>query len=280
MNENQVENQFENQNQVENQEEVQLDPIIEKEARNNGWVPKENYKGDPEDWMDAPAFVKKGREINPILRKNNERLQKDLDAAKRELEEVKLTTKQFAEEFSKMRENAYKRALTELKEQRKEATKEDDLDLVDEINDRIEILKQEQANKSEQAKKTELKEQPKPDMTIFNEWHQDNEWFDQKKNPELFEIAEEVAIRLNLQKSGLIGRSFLDKVTEIVKERHPEKFQNPKRNTSTYSGSGSRGQSKSKTYSDLPQAAKDKCDKFVKSGILTREKYVELYEWD
>ena len=51
---------------------------VEKEARLQGWVPKDEFRGKETDWIDADIFVQRGREINPILRKNNERITKEL----------------------------------------------------------------------------------------------------------------------------------------------------------------------------------------------------------
>ncbi len=117
----------------------EVDPVIESEARKQGWVPKEKYRGDESDWMDAPSFVKKSREINSIMKQNNSRLQRDLDTAKAELAELKLTTKEFATEFAKMKDNAYKKAIADLKSQRRDAMKEDDLELVDDLEENDEV---------------------------------------------------------------------------------------------------------------------------------------------
>ena len=47
---------------------------VEQEARTLGWVPAEEFKGDPNRWVDAETFVERGHTVMPILRKNNERL--------------------------------------------------------------------------------------------------------------------------------------------------------------------------------------------------------------
>jgi predicted RNase H-like nuclease (RuvC/YqgF family) len=190
-------------NEVVDAETPELDPVIEKEARQNGWVPQEQFRGEPEDWMDAPAFVKKGREINPILRKNNERLQRELDSNKAELKELQLTTKEFAAEFAKMKENAYKRAIADLKAQRREALKEDDHTLVDELEERIDTLKEEQAKKPEPKKET-----TGPDMTVLNAWRQENQWYDEAREPDLFDAAEAAALRISRTTPGLTGRGI------------------------------------------------------------------------
>ena len=35
-----------------------------------------------------------------------------------------------------------------------------------------------------------------------------------------------------------------------------------------------------RTYADLPADAKKACDQFVKDKIMTREQYLEIYEWE
>lgn len=50
----------------------------EPDARKQGWVPLDRYRGDPNEWIDADEFVKIGQEINPVLRANNRRLEEDL----------------------------------------------------------------------------------------------------------------------------------------------------------------------------------------------------------
>lgn len=255
----------------------EVDPAIEAEARKQGWVPKENYRGNEEDWMDANSFVKKSREINAILKHNNSRLQRDLDSAKAELSELKLTTKEFAAEFAKMKDNAYKKAIADLKAQRRDALKEDDLELVDDLEERIDSLKKEQEKKVEpppEQKKTE------PDMTAFHEWHKDNKWYDEQAEPDMFDAAEAAALRLSRTDKSLTGRAFMDKVTEIVKAKFPEKFENPRRKAAPHEGGGARGESKGgRSYAALPADAKQACDRYVKQGIMTKEQYLEAYDW-
>jgi hypothetical protein len=60
-------------------QEGEVDPRIIREAREDGWRPKEEFNGREEDWIDAETFVRRGKEINPLLRKNNEKLKRELD---------------------------------------------------------------------------------------------------------------------------------------------------------------------------------------------------------
>jgi hypothetical protein len=255
-----------------------VDQAIEEEARRQGWTSKEKFHGDEDDWMDAGSFVKKSREINAILKQNNNRLQRELDNMKSKLNEQELTTKGFAEEFAKMKDNAYKRAIAELKSEKREATKEDNLELVDDLDERIDSLKAEQAKV---VAKPQANTAQQPDLREFNEWHAENKWYDAKAETEMFDMAEAVAGRLSRENSNLTGRAFMDKVTEIVKGKFPEKFENPKRKSAPHEGGGARGESKGgRNYAALPADAKKACDRYVAEGLMTKEAYIEAYEWD
>ena len=39
--------------------------LFESEARESGWVPKEEFTGDPKTWVDAAEFVRRG----PLFKK-------------------------------------------------------------------------------------------------------------------------------------------------------------------------------------------------------------------
>lgn len=51
-------------------------PSAEAKAREMGWVPKEEYRGDPSGWRDADEFVRRGEEVLPIVRSNLDRERK------------------------------------------------------------------------------------------------------------------------------------------------------------------------------------------------------------
>ena len=51
----------------------------EQKARNMGWVPKEDWKGNPDNWVGADEFVKRGETFVPFLQHQRKRLQADLD---------------------------------------------------------------------------------------------------------------------------------------------------------------------------------------------------------
>lgn len=273
------------------QQQESVKPDYTEEARSMGWVDKEDYKDDPSHWVDAETFVRRGKQINQILRKNNDRLNKELREAKSEIGEMKLAIKDFGEQYKKMTENAYKQAISEVKKQIREANREGDDSLAESLEGQLDTLKEEAAN-------IKVPGQPKPNeppridvesaKATLGEWMQENKWYNPETNPTAFHVADSIAQKLAQTKPQLIGtREFLDLVTEETRKTVPDAFKNPARKSgSPVSGSseartGSTGGKKS--YADLPPEAKAACDRMTTKGKpgyidgFTRDRYVQNY---
>ena len=263
---------------------------VEKEARVFGWVPKEEFRGSEESWVDAETFVKRGKEINPILRANNERLKKEMELERQKHSKELAEIKAAAEEFKQFQKEAYERKQAEakaeletLKQQRKEAMREGDADRVVELEDRIEEVKEEQAKKPVEAAPVA---QPTPEATLDPAL---SDWIDRNKNwfgpdVEATEIANGVGAAVRKQFPHLVGKDFLAKLDERLQSRLPELYENPNQARSAVDSSSTRGGpsgSKKKSYDNLPAEAKAACDKFVKQGLFkSKQEYVDLYDWN
>ena len=277
------------ENQVAQQQVVD-NSGIEQDARLFGWVPKEEFRGAEETWVDAETFVKRGKEINPILRANNERLKKEMEAERKKHSDEINELKKSAEEFKQFQKDAFERKqkqleaeLSDLKNQRKEAIREGDADLVVELEDRIEDLKVEKDKKPEPvaAPTPPAQEEIKVDPSL-GEWLEGNKWFGQ--DAEATEIANALGVTLRKQFPTLSGKAFLDKLDEKLKQRVPELYGNQNQTRSAVEGSTTRGSSSNsgkKSYDNLPADAKAACDKFVKQGLFkSKQEYVDLYDWN
>jgi len=248
--------------------EVEVSEVDEEtlaEAKRQGWVPQSDYNGPEDRWVDADTFVKKGKEINALLRKDNEFL-------KREVSEMKTTMMEFKKFHADTEKRAYDRAMLDLRDQKKEAINTGDGDKVLQIDDAIDELKQARA-----IEKVEVRPSNQPDPT-FVQWNEDNPWFG--KDTELTEEANLIGEVIKRKQPTLIGEAFLDEVTKRVKKAYPEKFTNSNRarpspvEGTTAPKSNSKG---GKGYNDLPPEAKQACQKFEKQGLITREAYLKEY---
>ena len=248
--------------------EVEVSEVDEEtlaEAKRQGWVPQSDYNGPEDRWVDADTFVKKGKEINALLRKDNEFL-------KREVSEMKTTMMEFKKFHADTEKRAYDRAMLDLRDQKKEAINTGDGDKVLQIDDAIDELKQARA-----IEKVEVRPSNQPDPT-FVQWNEDNPWFG--KDTELTEEANLIGEVIKRKQPTLIGEAFLDEVTKRVKKAYPEKFTNTNRaRPSPVEGTTApkSNQKSGKGYNDLPPEAKQACQKFEKQGLITREAYLKEY---
>lgn len=245
---------------------VEIDEETLKEAKRQGWVPQEEYTGPEDKWVDAETFVKKGKEINALLRKDNEFL-------KREVSEMKSTMMEFKKFHAETEKRAYERALADLREQKKEAIAAGDGEKVLEVDDAIDELKEARQKEAAEAKRPS--NQPDP---VFTEWNEENRWFGTDK--ELTDEANLIGEAIKKRQPHLVGSEFLDEVTKRVKKMYPEKFTNANRSRPSPVEANSpnkAAKSNGKSFNDLPAEAKAACQKFEKQGLVTREQYLKEY---
>src|SRR2546421_12509972 len=69
--------------------EVMSAEETEVKAKELGWAPKEEFRGNPEKWVDAETFLKRGEEILPLVKAQNRKLQNEVTALQRENAETK-----------------------------------------------------------------------------------------------------------------------------------------------------------------------------------------------
>lgn len=246
---------------------------IRQEAARFGWKPQAEWTGAPEDWVDAAKFLARGRDYNGYLKKQNERLQTQID-------ELRDTLSAFQEHHTKVAQRAYDKALSDLKNSRKQALREGNLELVAELEDHIERA-EEDAPKPIAAPKSAP--EPQVDPTVereFRQWVSENSWFDKSEAARL--LANGIGEKW---KGRLQGRAFLDQIAVEVREAMPHLFENAQRRAppAVDSGSAHGAPKGGKSYGDLPPEAKKECDRLTRrlmadgKPVMTREQYVKEY---
>jgi hypothetical protein len=256
---------------------------VEAEARVFGWVPKDEYR-DGAHWVDAPEFVKRGKEINPILRKNNETLLKKLAQQTQEIAEIRVAAKEF-EQFQK--DNAVKEVnrlqleLNDLKAKKKEAITQGNGEVVVALDEAIDANKEQQ--QAAKVVETKVPAVPAPFVpnTIILGWMEKNDWF--TKDDKMTRIADAVGKRINMEWPDLKDQKFFDKLDEELEDVLPSKYKKVQR-TSPVEGNTQASnraiRSDKHSYENLPAEAKAACDRFLKSGMIkSKEAYVNEYDW-
>ena len=242
------------------------DRNFEQEARQEGWRPQEEWNGDPEKWVDAQTFVERGEKISGILKKKVETLEQRLDRAEK-------ANQKFGEYHKKTIQKERQQAeqkINTLQDQLAQAISEGDGQAFTRISNEINDLKQ-------NVPQNDQMDDGFSDLA--QSWLADNQWYN--NDPVLSTFADGAADRLRAQ--GFGGKAYFDELTRMVKETFPDKFENPNRKREPNVDSGAPADeppAAKKSYKNLPADAKKACDEFVAQGFMTREEYIEAYDWE
>jgi hypothetical protein len=251
-------------------EEPKGEEAIQALAQEMGWKDEDEYDGDPETFVDAKTFIKRGGDIQKSMQQHIRDQKKQLADLRAGLEDLR----QHNERVYKTEVKKLKTQITDLTTKRREAIEEGDPDRVEEIDKELEDMKS-VVSETEQlasgSKKPEASDNPE-----FDQWKTQNTWYGTDK--EMTAYADTQADG-NVALKGLPYTTWLQKIETLVKEQFPEKFEsgNGKRRTDPVeSGHGrTRGKAKGKyTRADLSQDHREIMDRFVRTGALTEEQYI------
>lgn len=270
----------------------ELDPQIEQQARDMGWRPQEEWKGNPDKWVDAQEFVERGEQILPILRANNRRLNDDLltmrqnnDRLSQELEATRSIVQNLEKHFTESTERQLAEQRKALKAELRDAVEDRDVDRELEVREQLDQLTEaeREAKKKQQENKEKLSKTPpkggKTDPDIdpdFETWKKENPWFgeDRKRTKAVIRAAED------LREDGdtSTGIEFYNKALEMAEgaKKSDERTPVDKVGTGSHRGGGDAGP---KGWASLPAEAKAACmedaENFVGEGKLCKN----LDEW-
>lgn len=240
--------------------EIQADPV-EQEARSSGWVPKEEFHGDENKWVDAGEFVRRA----PLFQK--------LDLQNRELKELRKGLDALKAHHSQVRETEYKRAIADLKQQKKDALIDGQVDDIVDIDDKIDAVKEAQARfKQEQAVEAAKGSDPEVLHPEFAAWTKRNTWYTDSKPMRAFADA----LGVELRAGGMAPSEVLRQVENKIKEEFPNKFRNPNRDKpGAVEAGGKGGPAKGKSgEASLSDDERRIMNSIVRTGAMTKEQYI------
>lgn len=204
---------------------------VETRARAQGWVPKEEFRGDPEKWRDAETFVKRGEELLPVALERSR-------AAERKAEELAARLAAQERETAEKLARIERASLTALRRQKEQleasyqhamraAVETGDVSRYDQLTrDRVQALDAFETQVNEQIAPPQRQDQPQPlaphVQATLDTWQRANEWF--TRDPELAAVATIEHGRLMRDKPGLSLEQNLAETAAYVRRRYPEKF--------------------------------------------------------
>ena len=235
--------------------EVTLTPM-EQKAYDEGWRPKEEWNGEEDDWKDAKTYIRDGE------------LFKKIDAIKQENRNLKKSVSALKTHYEKVKETEYKRALDELKNQKKAALREGDGETAVAIEEKIEEVQQDMQQAHVAAQQIEVEPEVHPD---FSNWVDRNRWYNDR--PEMRDFADSIGIAFKKANPTRSPKEVLDYVADRVTKAYPEQFKNQRKSapTTVEGGTGPRRTSNSGVV--LTPDEERVMKRLVGSGLLTEEKY-------
>lgn len=261
---------------------------VESRARSMGWVSKEEFRGNPDDWRDAGEFVRRGEEELPILRERNRTLTRRIDKIERthqdQFSRLERMTDVALQRQRDQISNSYEQAkftaaesgdaerYNQLTQDQQEALRIHDESYQEPAPQGGQDPRQPQQPGGQQAGNGRWTQ---ADMDYGDRWAEQNGWV---QDPVLGSLAIAYHKQLQHEQPGLSIEQNLHEVGRRVRERFPEKFGVKPPEPSAVEGGGRGVRRQGKGVADLPADAKRQGQKFVEEGLFkSLEDYAKEY---
>jgi hypothetical protein len=205
---------------------------IEQRARNMGWRPRPEFRGDPERWLEADEFVDRGERMLPLLQERSRAADRTITELRQQVTQQGETLNQMLQSTRKAEQVGYRRAMQELHQQRMRAVETGDTGAFQAVEQAIRELGPPPEAPPQAPQGQGGHPQANNDPVIMA-WVRANPWFSSDPVANVAMIAAmQQAERLN--PAGSTEDHLVEAETHI-RRRFPEHFPQPRRNTN---GSG------------------------------------------
>ena len=144
-------------------EQPSSEPSIEDQARASGWLPKDEYTGDPATWKPADRFVENGSFFKKIASQNAE------------LRELKQHMSRILDTLSKSEERSYQKAMSDIQNKLKSAEALGDVTAYKQATQAAQQVQ----NQYDNISKSNVSQQP----IQVQDWLKKHTWFESDKTP-------------------------------------------------------------------------------------------------
>ena len=177
-------------------------------AMSQGWVPKDQWKGDPNEWRPAKEFNERGELFTRIRTQS------------KELQELKQAMSFLTTQQQKQFQAGWQQAVATLKAQRNAHLEEGNVLEAQKITDKIEEMKEQRVQTVERAQQAPANT-PGPSST-FVSWHTTNPWYLQDKV--LTRHADVIGLQFKEENPELTEADMLQHVARQIRKEFPDRF--------------------------------------------------------
>ena len=242
---------------------------VEEAARGQGWVPEEEWDGDPTQWRDAQVFLERGEYF------------KTMGSQKKQIDKLNAVVEKMASIQAATREDERQRVLQELSEKKVSAMEEGEFERVATIDNEMNKIRSEPAMAvpNVQGQNEELYTQNK-----IAEYIDNNQWY--RTNSDMRQYADSLAVGFRTGNPNATIDDVLEYTDREVKIRYPEQFggqvpsASPVASTRRTTKPSPNGAQKKKTLDDLPAGSREMYaqigQSFVDAGAVDSiDEYIE-----
>jgi hypothetical protein len=230
---------------------------IEVQASEYGWKPETEFRANPANegkkWRTAEDFMDR----KPLLDK--------IETYSRKVKDLEKGLNALAQHNQKISEQAYERALADLKAERRAALEEGDLVKAEDLKDRMDMVKQ-------QAAQTKSIIPTAPTNPAFDEWVANNSWYNEDRKARA--LADGIA--QNLVEQGIRNPAEIFATVEReVRETFPNKFRNPRKDAAPFTEAGNKKAPTKEKFELTPEEERI-MNTIIRSGApLSRDDYIK-----
>ncbi len=244
----------------------ELDPE-EARARESGWRPKDDYSGDPDEWVDAAEYNRR----RPLY----DRISKQ----KKELKDVKKTLDSVVKYQKELEAKTRAKVIAEFEAKKREAVKFGDLEAFEAAEAEIKKVSEEKGidvdlpGQEEEPEQPEAKQLEIPQFVL--DFEKANPWFNTDTDMQEVMLA-------RTQRLTAEGKPLQEAMTAAlahVKNLFPDKFSNPNKTKPSPVMGGRREQRPAaKSIANLTPEQREVWRYYKSRGIMTEQKFLETLE--
>jgi hypothetical protein len=239
------------------------------EARQRGWLPQDDFRGDKSRWVDAQTFIERTDTVMPLLKADRDRLKRELNDMKREFKRI---SRHISTSEERIRE--------EIQAEMEEAVKDGDMA----------AFKKAQGKADKLAEPTVPAKHSQEDaMEAFDSFRDANPWYDKANLASASEIEKDARIYADRMTERHLDKTkemapdeFFGFIGDLVKEKFPDLTARPRREKpqSDVSAAGTgRAPRGGKTWEALPDPARRQFEKWIGQGMGDKAYYLKSFDW-
>ena len=196
-------------------------------ARRWGWKPKEEFAGDPTKWVDAGAFVERARETPAVLLNRVQVMDRKMTGMEAELKAAREAVNSMTDMVRRSDERGYRRARSELMEQRDRAIEAGDKATVHTIDAGLQELDASKPPAAPTRTEKPAAEAPTGVQPEVQRFYADNPWY--TTDPEMRQEADAIHVGLIQTRKDLTLEENLKIVGDRMRRLFPDKFASGRR---------------------------------------------------